>query len=141
MTEPPHIVLVLPLPPSANRMHRRGRTPAGLPIMHKADSYKAWLATAGWEAKAQAAGDSIPYRYHLRMVVPEQLKDPDNLVKPTQDLLQKVGVLANDKHLRRLVLEVDPARDVTMLLELWALPDAAPKRRPARQLRAANEWL
>lgn len=125
-SEPAHVVLRLPLPPSANRIWRVGK--GGTP--HRADAYKAWLQQAGWECVLQRGGDRIPYRYHLRVTLPEQGLDPDNILKPLCDLLQKQRVITNDKHLRCLVLAVDPARDAgTLLVELWATPEPAPAPR------------
>lgn len=126
MDGPAHISLTLPLPPSANRLHRRGRDADGNPVMHKSGDYRDWIERAGQLALIQAAGDAVPHRYAVRIVLPEQRKDIDNIAKPTGDLLQNVRVVTDDKHLRRLLIEVDPARDAdTMLVELWAVADAA----------------
>lgn len=137
MDGPAHITVVLPLPPSANKSWRPGIGATGQAAMFKRAPYKAWLADAKDRAAEQAAGDKVPYRYQLRIVLPETLRDPDNSIKLLSDALQRGGVIADDKHLRRLVLDVDPARtDATALLELWALPDAAPVKAP--KLRVAS---
>lgn len=125
-TEPAHVVLRLPLPPSANRIWRVGKGGG----VHKADAYKAWLQQAGWACLMQRAGDHIPYRYHLLLTLPEQPKDADNILKPLGDLLQKQRVVTNDRYLRRLGLQVDPTREPgTMLVQLWATDEPAPKPR------------
>lgn len=133
MNRPADITLRLPLPPSANKSWRPGITSAGVAAMFKRAPYKAWLAEAAWNVAAQRAGDCIPYRYHVRIVLPETRIDPDNAVKPLQDSCQRGGAITNDKFLRRLVLEVDPSREPdTALIELWATDDPVPKRRPVR---------
>lgn len=128
MDRAPDVSIRLPMPPSANRMyrHQAGR-------VHKAADYRTWLKTIAWECLAQGATGKVPYRYQISIGIPEQLKDPDNLIKPTQDALQKAGVIANDKHVRRLLLDVQPELNGgdTMAVHIWALPDAAPKRRRA----------
>lgn len=128
----PDIILVLPLPPSSNRIWRsnRGRT-------HKATEYKHWLQTCAQLTAIQAGGDGIPYRFHARIVLPATRRDPDNSIKPTLDMLQAARVITNDRYMRRLTLEVDDCRPATMLVELWATDEAAPKRRaPKLKLQA-----
>ncbi len=133
MNGPAHISITLALPPSANKSWRPGIATGGYAAMFKRAPYKAWLNEAKRHVAIQAAGDRIPYRYHLRIVLPETLRDPDNSVKALSDALQHGGVISNDKHLRRLVLDVDPERDpTTALLELWALPDVTPPERPRK---------
>ena len=118
----PDIVLVLPLPPSANKSWRPGVTAAGVPAMFKRAPYKAWLSEAAWLVATQRHGDSIERHYHARIVLPETRRDPDNSVKPLQDACQRGGAIANDKHLRRLVLEVDPSRrEASALIQLWSI--------------------
>ena len=122
MSNLPDITLVLPLPPSANKSWRPGMTAKGVPALFKRAPYKAWLDQASWSVAAQRAGDSIPRLYHARIVLPQTARDPDNSVKPLQDACQRGGAIANDKHLRRLVLEVDTERAKgTALIELWAV--------------------
>lgn len=127
--ETPHIVVVLPLPPSANRMwrHARGRT-------YKSAEYISWLGSVHRCCHVQGAGDTVPRLYALRIVLPKTRMDPDNLIKPTNDALAEAQLIANDRFARRILLEVDEAREPdTMLVELWALPDPpkAPRKRKA----------
>lgn len=139
MDGPAHISLTLPLPPSANRLHRRGRDSTGAVVMHKSGEYRDWIKRAGQLALIQVAGDAVPYRYAMRIVLPETRKDADNYIKPIGDLLQKAHVITNDKHLCRLLVEVNRAREAdTMLVELWALPDAAPVQRPRKPRATAS---
>lgn len=119
-TEPAHVMLRLPLPPSSNRLWRVGK--GG--VVYKSDAYRRWLQTAGWECIVQRAqAGRIPGRYHLRLTVPEQAKDLDNAaLKAINDLLQQQRIVSNDKLCRRLGVQVDPARDAsTLLVEAWAV--------------------
>lgn len=128
-----HITLTVPLPPSANKSWRPGIGHGSRAAMFKRAPYKAWLEESRLRVAMQLGGETCPYRYHARIVLPETPRDPDNSVKPIMDALQRGGAIANDKHLRRLVLEVDAAREpTTALVELWALPEVAPKRRTRR---------
>jgi Holliday junction resolvase RusA-like endonuclease len=116
----------LPLPPSANRMYRKGR--GG--VIHKAQDYTAWVREVQYACMRQAPGFHCAYRYEIRIVLPEQRKDPDNLLKPTQDALAKAGLIANDKHARLITVEVQPEHPAdAMSISLRALPDEPPKRR------------
>ena len=118
----PDILLVLPLPPSANKSWRPGTTAAGIPALFKRAPYKAWLQEASWQVAAQRHGGSVPHHYQIRIVLPDTRRDPDNSIKPLQDACQRGGAIANDKHLRRMVLDVDPERKLqTALIHLWAL--------------------
>ncbi len=125
MDGPAHISITLALPPSANKLWRPGIGANGRAMLFRRGPYKTWLKHAKEQVAMQAAGDRVPHRYHLRIVLPETARDLDNSVKALGDALQHGGAIADDKHLRRLVLEVDAARvDQTALCELWALPDA-----------------
>jgi Holliday junction resolvase RusA-like endonuclease len=127
MDDAPTVTVVLPLPPSANRIWRVGENGQ----VHRASAYRGWLKTVGWECLIAKATGRVPGFYALRVTVPEMRKDPDNILKPTGDALQKAGVVANDRWMRRLVLQVEPARNgqETMLVEVWALPGEVSKGR------------
>ena len=132
MDRPADITMTLPLPPSTNRTER-STVMGGRAVRYSTAEYKNWADVAGYAACSQAHGDSVPYRYHMRITLPEQRIDPDNRIKPTQDMLQKCGVIANDRHLRRLVVEVDATRTSdTMVVELWAT-DEQPKKSRAKK--------
>lgn len=123
------ITLALPLPPSSNAIWRRHGA-----IMHKSNDYRRWLASARILCAEQCAGDRIPLGFEARIVLPVTRRDPDNSIKPTLDLLQSAGVIANDKFLQRLVLEVDASRQGTMLVELWSVAMAIkPKKARLRK--------
>ena len=87
MPEP--IVLVLPIPPSANRLWRNNRV---------SPEYRKWKEAAGWDAKMQTMGKaSIKGQFRARIEVPASRRDLDNNLKPILDLCQAVGVISDDK--------------------------------------------
>lgn len=95
------VTILLPVPPSANALHRHG---TGRPI--RSDAYQAWIAAAGWRLQAQRPG-RVPGAYILLLAAPrgETKADLDNLSKATSDLLQKHGVIDNDRKAERVVLD------------------------------------
>jgi len=136
MSPEPDIVLVLPLPPSANRIWRMSNG-----VQHKSGEYKTWLRDAGIMVARQAGGDRCPYLFEVRITLPPTRRDPDNSLKPTLDLLQACGVVANDRYARLISIAVDVRRDPdSMLVEVWALPDPLPVkgRRTKPALKAAQ---
>lgn len=88
------IILLLPLPPSANVLWRKvGKK------MVISEAYKAWKLSAGWEAKAQLVGIlPIMGAFAVTIELPPGRVDLDNYVKPLLDLCQSAGAIANDKH-------------------------------------------
>ena len=138
MTRAPDIVLTLPMPPSANLLqkHRAVRsraTGAPMAVRYSTSDYRAWQDVAAVSVSEQCPGDRVEWRYELRVTIPESRIDPDNRIKPVSDLLQKCGVIANDKHLRRLELVVDPDRTIDrMLVEIWSLGPAPAKAKGRR---------
>lgn len=125
MNGEPDITLSLPVPPSTNRLwrHGNGRT-------YKSPEYCAWITEAGYKAALGAAGDKIDGAYALGLTLPKTRMDPDNLIKPCNDLLQHVRIVANDRHMRWLALTIDDARD-DILVRLWALLTPEKKRKRA----------
>jgi Holliday junction resolvase RusA-like endonuclease len=109
------IEIILPLPPSANRMWRRfgNRT-----VM--APEYREWKSASA-ESIAHQIGGMDPLRwYSLAIVLPPSRIDPDNRLKALNDALQAGGAIVDDKHMRCLVLTVDDDRAdrATALLQL-----------------------
>ena len=97
--------LVIPMPPSANRLWRsdRGRRP------HKSAGYTAWFKEAGWALKAQAPlprfkGDVTAT---LSLGPRRTNADLDNRAKAVLDLLAEHDVIENDKHVTDLRLRWD----------------------------------
>lgn len=129
------LIFVLPLPPSANRMWRRsGRR------IHPSAEYDDWKHRARICLIQQAKGAMLVGRYRIAIVLPEQRKDADNLIKPLGDALQRAGIIENDRHLRGLTLDVDETRDATTLrIDLWSVPgEPAPTKPRTRHPAAAR---
>jgi Holliday junction resolvase RusA-like endonuclease len=90
--------LYLPRPPSANRLwgYGRGR-------VFKTAEYRAWIEHAGHVLNTQHPGLlSGRYKLFIQMRDGSSGIDLDNCFKPTSDLLQRMGVIENDK-LARMV--------------------------------------
>ena len=87
------VEVILPYPPSANRLWRR----SGKRI-HKSAQYQAWLTDAAWTARSQRQGAIVgPYALSLQAKRPDKRRrDLDNLIKPVSDALTQAGVIADD---------------------------------------------
>lgn len=100
------IVIDLPTPPSVNRIWRANR--AGPKKVSISPEYKAWRDHADRMsvATAQFRGlKTIVGPFEARIVLQRQRGDLDNRHKGVLDWLQSRGVIADDKHCERLVLE------------------------------------
>ena len=91
-TDPPQIVLHVPVPPSANNLFvnaARGRV--------KSAAYKAWRDEAGWRVRMELPPylDKPGVRVLIEVDLPRR-RDLDNTIKPILDLLVYVSVLADD---------------------------------------------
>jgi Holliday junction resolvase RusA-like endonuclease len=87
MSDP--IILLLSLPPSANRLWRNNRL---------SPAYREWKNTAGWEAKTQLVGITpIKGAFAVKIEVPANRRDLDNSFKALLDLCQSVGAIQDDK--------------------------------------------
>ena len=97
--------IILPLPPSANRMWRRfgNRT-----VM--APEYRAWKSASAESIAYQIGGMEPLHWYSLAIVLPPSRIDPDNRLKALNDALQAGGAIRDDKHMRCLVMSVDDER-------------------------------
>lgn len=97
------IRLILPLAPSVNRLWRVGRGGR----MYKSPEYTAWQDEALWMIKQQTKQSIAgPYLLHLAATKPDRrYRDIDNLLKASGDILQKSGVIANDKDCRAIAAE------------------------------------
>lgn len=105
------ISLHLPIPPSTNRLwrHGRGRT-------YKSADYEQWIACADgivMQSKTLRGWKTISGKFIAEIVLDERMMgkhlDPDNIIKPLIDAAQRWRIIANDKNLRRLVLDVGSA--------------------------------
>lgn len=87
------IELILPFPPSANRLWTRTRRG-----IRKTDYYAEWLKIAGNMILAQRPGGiSGPYKLTIQAMRPDRRKrDLGNIEKATSDLLQSVGIIEDD---------------------------------------------
>lgn len=96
------MLFTVPVPPSTNHLFAnipgKGRV--------KSAEYKQWISTAGWLAKTATVGRPALKRCAVTYRVPENgRRDLDNYAKPLGDMLQAVGVIENDKHIRKIVIE------------------------------------
>lgn len=97
------------MPPSANRMWRKG--PFG---MHPSAEYKAWKTAASTQVLIGRKGLTIDAPVEVTIVAKQTHKgrDLDNIIKPCVDALQEGGLLSNDNHVRRLFVRwADFAQD------------------------------
>lgn len=80
------------LPPSANDMHGYGRG-----RVYRSKAYSKWLSDAGLFVNRQRPEGIVgPYKLTIQAARRNNQADIDNLIKPTSDLLQEAGVIAND---------------------------------------------
>lgn len=89
------IKIILPYPPSVNRLWRINKTGG----MHRSAEYTAWRKHAEWAVHGQVKGKSITGEYTLEIaaVKPDKRRrDLGNLEKAISDLLQKVEVIKDD---------------------------------------------
>lgn len=93
-------VLDLPKPPSVNAIYRnvpgKGRA--------KTKVYAQWIEAAGWLLKIQRP-KPVPGPYTLHIAVGPTRADLDNLAKGLSDLLQRHGVIDNDRKAESVHLE------------------------------------
>lgn len=88
------IALYVPMPPSVNRIWRRGTNGN----MHRSAEYRDWLGHAGWVLRSQR-----PRRVAGRVVIlvaierVDKRADIDNRVKALFDLLQQEKIIRDDK--------------------------------------------
>lgn len=102
------ISLTLPAPISTNALWRptlRMRTNGKrAPSISKTAKYEAWIKEAGWTLQAQRPG-KINGPYALTIKVSRSfLGDLDNASKATSDLLQRHGVIENDRLAQKIEL-------------------------------------
>ena len=89
------IKIILPFPPSVNRLWRTTKTGG----VHTSSKYSAWKKHAEWAVVGQVKGQKITGEYTLEIVAvkpDKRQRDLGNLEKAVSDLLQKVKVIEND---------------------------------------------
>lgn len=97
---------MVPVPPSTNKLYATiGRRRV------KAMSYLAWINEAGWEIKSQHPF-LIPGQVAVEYVCPINPKrDLGNFEKGLSDLLVRMGIIEDDKHITEIRLKW--ARNIT----------------------------
>jgi len=94
--------LVLPLPPSANRLWRVMRG-----AVVKSHHYRKWKDAAADKVAHQLGGQAALSWFTVSITLPLTRRDPDNAVKPILDAMQAGGAVQDDSMLRGLTLDVD----------------------------------
>lgn len=99
--------LVIPFPPSANRLWRWGKTKDGRQMMMKSAEYRAWIEEAArWIAPQRRPEVSGAYRLTIIANRPDRRRrDLGNLEKPISDALQSCGVIRDDCDAKIIHLE------------------------------------
>ena len=117
------IEIILPLPPSANRIWRnfRGR-------MVKSSEYREWRDDAADSIAHQMGGQPPLMWFTAAMIMPPTRRDLDNSIKPTLDALQAGGAVMDDKRLRALVISVDDSRRGAETVLISLRPANAPEK-------------
>ena len=95
------IELILPYPPSVNRTLRAVN---GRVILSK--RYRDWILEAGRAVAAQAPTQAPVKAYclWLEATPPDRrVRDLDNLIKPTSDLLKRAGVIEDDSKAKAII--------------------------------------
>lgn len=94
------VTLAIPTPPSINHAwanKSRGRT--------RTKAYEAWIEEAGWRVNLQHPGH-IGGRVEIEIGISRIVNaDVDNRIKATLDLLTKMGVIDDDKHVEKVSAE------------------------------------
>jgi len=66
--------------------------------VYKSDEYKNWIEESLTQINAQNPGSILgPYRLTLQFRRDATRMDSDNLIKATNDILQRAGVVLNDR--------------------------------------------
>lgn len=92
------VTLVLPFPPSANRLWRNANSRTYL-----SESYREWKdeAHVAYLQQKKAAGTPIKGNFHYHIVLDEKrrkrARDGDNRGKAVLDFIQSVGLIEDDK--------------------------------------------
>lgn len=105
---PGEIVIDLPYPPSVNRLWRSSSTD-GTSRVYLSPSYIKWKKAADALATGKLTAKPVCGAFEADIVVCAPDKgargDIDNRIKAVLDWTQRVGVVLDDKHCRRLTIE------------------------------------
>lgn len=93
------IVLLLPMPPSTNRLWRSTRRG----MVYKESKAKSWCEHAAWSVAQQRKGVLLKgYVAVMLEVEYRETGDLDNKIKATLDMLQQGGLLLDDRQVMSL---------------------------------------
>lgn len=98
------IRIVLPYPPSVNRLWRTTKTGG----MYSSKEYKDWAKHCEWAIAAQVKGKGIAGEYTLEVVAvkpDKRRRDLGNLEKAISDILQTAGVIEDDYLCQKITME------------------------------------
>lgn len=104
------IFIVLPGRPITKKNHQRIVRSAGRPIVIQSKQYKAYEQNCLWALKGCQTRFSGPVEIQARYWMPDRRSWPDllGLLQATCDILEKAGILENDRD----VVSVDGSRIV-----------------------------
>lgn len=125
------IIIVMDMPPGVNKLYMpvpskdaKGRLTAKIV---KSKICREWADYARNQVLYQRNGLTIPYRYRIKLILPEAYTDSDAPIKETNDACQHGGAIINDRHCRGGTWDVDETRPLgSMLVELTATADPIP---------------
>lgn len=89
------LTLILPFPPSVNRLWKTKKTGG----MYRSEEYRIWRTHAEWAVREQAKGSYIKGSYRLEIAATrpdKRRRDIGNLEKAISDILQKAEVIEDD---------------------------------------------
>ena len=116
-----HTEFTIPLPPSANNMNAGGKK------RYNSKMYTRWIEAAGatiMTLRPRPRMFDKPVDIHLKFGLDPNRRgrtpDPDNYIKPTVDLLQKMAILSNDsvKQVHYVGITYDPEMAEQMHVKL-----------------------
>lgn len=126
--------LLLPMPPSANRLWRMMRG-----HMVKSGEYRAWMDKAADAVTHQLGGAAPIAWFTICLGLPVTRRDPDNAIKPTLDAIQHGGAILDDSKLRGLTLDVHDDQPAEWIrVDIYPAP--APAAVQAREEAAHRAW-
>jgi hypothetical protein len=125
------INIVLDMPPGVNKLYipvpsrdRSGRLTAKIV---KSNICREWADYAKNQVTFQRSGQTIPYRFKIKLIVPTSALDSDSSIKETLDACQHGGAITNDRHCMGGAWDVDETRPPgSMLVELVSTDDPMP---------------
>jgi hypothetical protein len=88
---------------------------AGKPALVRSKAYLAWIEEAGYRLNVQRPG-RVSGHFASNIYIEEGAKDIDNCVKSLHDLLQKQGVIDNDKLCRKLKVDYGHVQGIRIMV-------------------------